>query len=392
MESSVSNLSALAILDGDSLRYQSSAGGAVRQHAMVWNPEAVTEVLGRKRLQSWLGGAAPETTLTFFDISEGDFRRQRLVRGMVTRTTLDGSEREIVQEEEWDEGASAPTATTWYETSGARAAVRTVVRQLGVEIEIVRVTAAELEATQIEPSFDIIKRSMVSCPGFPTPASRMEAVTLAIDFPGPLPAGSMDGPNQFEISRNRESIELRLTRAAARRQTLAPAKRDVFLKPDRFVQSDAKEIRAVADSLRGAIRKDRWVLARSVAAWVDAHITKKGMEHGYSSALDVYRSRAGDCTEHSLLATAVLRAAGIPARPVVGLAFSEQDQAFVGHMWLEAYVDEWRTLDALNLGLDPIRIRVHAPESSEGLGERDLMRAYGVMAGVKVRAIDHRAR
>jgi len=61
-------------------------------------------------------------------------------------------------------------------------------------------------------------------------------------------------------------------------------------------------------------------------------------------------------------------------------------------MWVEAYVDQWRTLDALNLNLDPIRIRVYAPESSEGLGERDLMRAYAMMAGVKVRAVDHRAR
>jgi len=134
------------------------------------------------------------------------------------------------------------------------------------------------------------------------------------------------------------------------------------------------------------------VLARAVASWVDRRIVHKGMEHGYSSAIDVYNSRAGDCTEHSLLTTAVLRAAGIPARPVVGLAFSEPDKAFVGHMWVEAYVGQWRTLDALNQGLDPIRIRVYAPQSSEGLGERDLMRAYGVMAGVKIRAVEHQAR
>ena len=137
---------------------------------------------------------------------------------------------------------------------------------------------------------------------------------------------------------------------------------------------------------------DTWVLARTCAAWVEDHITRKNMEQGYASALDVYRTRTGDCTEHSLLTTAILRAAGIPARPVVGLAYSERDKAFVGHMWVEAYVDKWRTLDALNLNLDPIRIRVYAPESSEGLGERDLMRAYAIMAGVKVRAVYLRAR
>jgi transglutaminase-like putative cysteine protease len=166
----------------------------------------------------------------------------------------------------------------------------------------------------------------------------------------------------------------------------------VFLRPDRFVQSDAPALRAVADSLRAATRAKGWALAHSIAAWVDGYITHKGMEHGYASALDVFRSRSGDCTEHSLLTVAVLRAAGIPARPVVGLAFSESDGAFVGHMWVEAYLDEWRTLDALNLNVDPIRIRVYAPDSNEGLGERDLMRAYGAVAGVKVRAIDSKAR
>jgi hypothetical protein len=120
---------------------------------------------------------------------------------------------------------------------------------------------------------------------------------------------------------------------------------------------------------------------------VNGHIVNKGMEHGYASALDVWRSQAGDCTEHSLLAVALLRAAGIPARPVVGLAFGESERAFVGHMWVEAYVGEWRTLDALDLRLDPIRLRVHAPASSESLGERDLMRAYGAVAGVTITAI-----
>ena len=261
-----------------------------------------------------------------------------------------------------------------------------------MEIEITRVTAAELEATQIEPSFDIIKRSMVPCPGFPTPASRMDTITLILEFPGTLPPESMTGPNQLEIERGGKAITLKLTRTPAENETISPEELEVFLRADRYVQSDAPELKAVADSLKAATRSDPWVLARAIAAWVDGHISKKGMEHGYSSAIDVYRSRAGDCTEHSLLTTAILRAAGIPARPVVGLAFSEPDKAFVGHMWVEAYVNGWRTLDALNLGLDPIRVRVYAPKSSESLGERDLMRAYGVMAGVKVRATEHASR
>jgi hypothetical protein len=392
LESSVSNLSTTATLKDDSLIYVSSAGGSTRRRALKWNPDAVTEKVARGRVGSWLDGKEAETTVTLFDISEGDFRKQRLVRGDKKKVPLGTKEVEVIEVEEFDDGASTATSTTWYQADGAHEPLRTLVRQLGVEIEIIRVSAAELEATTIEPSFDIIKKSMVPCPGFPIPASRMESVTLVLDFPGTLPPESMSGPSQLEEKRVDGSVTLKLTRGPSEKETVDDARRDVFLKPDRFVQSDLRELRAVADSLRSATRSDPWVLSRAVASWVDGYIVHKGMEHGYSSAIDVYKSRAGDCTEHSLLTTAILRAAGIPARPVVGLAYSERDKAFVGHMWVEAYVDRWRTLDALNLGLDPIRIRVYAPQSNEGLGERDLMRAYGVMAGVKIRAVEHQAR
>jgi len=140
-----------------------------------------------------------------------------------------------------------------------------------------------------------------------------------------------------------------------------------------------------------AAHVDGWPLARAIAQWVNQYITGKGMEHGYASALDVYRTRSGDCTEHSLLTVALLRAAGIPARPVVGMAFGEAEHAFVGHMWVEAYIDRWRTLDALDMRLDPIRLRVYAPTASESLGERDLMRAYGAIAGVSVTALESKS-
>ncbi|HEX6789718.1 MAG TPA: transglutaminase-like domain-containing protein [Candidatus Krumholzibacteria bacterium] len=392
MQSSVSNLSAVATLKGDSVYYETTAGGSMRRRTLAWKKDAMTEALARERVAHWLESAAPETTITLFDVAEGDFRTQRLVRGKRMNLPVGKIERDVIQVDEYDADAQTPSSSTWYDAVGPHDPERTLVSQLGVEIEILRVSAAELEATQIEPSFDIIKRSMVPCPGFPIPASRMETVTLVLDFPGTLPPASMTGPNQLEVQRAEHAITLKLTRSSAGTITIPEDQQAVFLRPDRFVQSDAKEIKAVADSLKAATRSDTWVLARACAAWVDGHISKKGMEHGYASAVDVYRSRAGDCTEHSLLTTAVLRAAGIPARPVVGLAFSEPDKAFVGHMWVEAYVNGWRTLDALNLGLDPIRIRVYAPASSESLGERDLMRAYGTMAGVKVRATEHQSR
>ena len=56
----------------------------------------------------------------------------------------------------------------------------------------------------------------------------------------------------------------------------------------------------------------------------------------------------GDCTEHSLLSVALLRAAGIPARRVDGVVYMVNEDgvpALYWHEWVEAYVGEWTQLD-----------------------------------------------
>lgn len=382
VESSLSNFTANAVLDGDSVRYESRVGGATVKKAFLWDPAAVPEAVASERVRAWLAGAAAETTVVLFDVSEGSFRKARMVRGAATKI---GSVR-VTTVDEFDEGAETPSSTSWYDDAGDVA--RTVVRQLGIEIEIARVTQEELAKVEIEPDFDIIRQSMLRCDNFPTPVAAVDRVALRLEFPGAPPVASMNGPNQKERSRDGRSLVLVLSRETVNHQTVTKPELAAFLKSDRFIQSDYPSIRVVADSIRAATHLDGWPLARAIAQWVNEHIADKGMEHGYASALDVLRSRSGDCTEHSLLTVALLRASGIPARPVVGLAFGESERAFVGHMWVEAYVDGWRTLDALDLRLDPIRLRVHAPASSESLGERDLMRAYGAIAGVSITALD----
>jgi hypothetical protein len=280
MESSVSNLRASAVLVGDSLRYESSAGGSTHRRMLAWDPAAATEMQARERVRVWLAGAAPETTVTMFDIADGGFHRQRLVRGAAERQTIAGAERDLTVVDEYDDDAARPTSTTWYAGDGEE--LRTVVRQLGVEIVIERVTADELAALEIEPGFDIIRQSMVRCEGFPTPVSRLERVTLLLEFASPPPPESMDGPNQVEVSRDGRSLRLTLTRKA-QRVAADRADLDIFLRPDRFVQSDDAVLKTVADSLRAATGTEGWPLARAIAAFVNRHIVHKGMEHGYDS-------------------------------------------------------------------------------------------------------------
>ena len=80
------------------------------------------------------------------------------------------------------------------------------------------------------------------------------------------------------------------------------------------------------------------------------YVTKKDLSVGYATAAEVAASRQGDCSEHAVLAAAMCRAVGLPARVVVGYAYvpeiAQLEHVFVGHAWIEAYVGEkWMPLD-----------------------------------------------
>jgi len=74
------------------------------------------------------------------------------------------------------------------------------------------------------------------------------------------------------------------------------------------------------------------------------------------TAAQVLESGSGDCTEHTVLTVALLRAAGIPSRAVVGIIlvkkYNGDRDRFVFHMWAESYYrDRWRLVDSTRPGL-----------------------------------------
>ena len=79
-------------------------------------------------------------------------------------------------------------------------------------------------------------------------------------------------------------------------------------------------------------------------------ITTKKLGVGFATALETARQKAGDCTEHAVLAAALARAAGIPSRVVIGMAYADAfcglgGKQFLYHMWTEVYVGEWLPID-----------------------------------------------
>jgi transglutaminase-like putative cysteine protease len=115
-----------------------------------------------------------------------------------------------------------------------------------------------------------------------------------------------------------------------------PADLARYLQPEPFIESDAPEIRAEAERMvAGAtgVRARAERLTREVNSLVDKKPTVS-----LPSALEVLRTKVGDCNEHTALFVALARSIGIPARINVGVAYVRG--AFYYHAWPEVYIEE----------------------------------------------------
>jgi hypothetical protein len=114
-----------------------------------------------------------------------------------------------------------------------------------------------------------------------------------------------------------------------------------FMQPTAFLQSDHPRIRALAQKLVGGERDARRVVLR-IKDWVYREIAKEATV-SIPSALEVLQTKKGDCNEHAVLFNALARAAGIPAKTVVGIVHLRG--AFYYHAWSEVWLGEWISLD-----------------------------------------------
>jgi transglutaminase-like putative cysteine protease len=88
----------------------------------------------------------------------------------------------------------------------------------------------------------------------------------------------------------------------------------------------------------------RWALAQRVTGFVFDWIIEKDYTVGFASALEVVHHPRGDCTEHGVLAVALLRRLGVPARGVTG--WVGLGELLGLHFWVEVrLLDRWVPID-----------------------------------------------
>ncbi len=138
---------------------------------------------------------------------------------------------------------------------------------------------------------------------------------------------------------------------------LTDVERRRYLSSDAFIQADDVNIQELAQQLaRGHFHLDA---ARAISDWVHSNV-RKTPTLSIPSAAEVLEQRAGDCNEHTVLFTALARAAGIPTRICTGLAWSTG--RFYYHAWPEVWVGMWLAVDPTfgQFPADPLHIRLLA--------------------------------
>jgi transglutaminase-like putative cysteine protease/Fe2+ transport system protein FeoA len=134
-------------------------------------------------------------------------------------------------------------------------------------------------------------------------------------------------------SRSGDVVELRDPESVPEAPPDAPLAE--LLRPEAFLESDAPEIVAEAKTALQGIDGAR-ARAERLVRHVNALLEKRPTL-SLPSALEVLRTRVGDCNEHTVLYVALARAAGIPARIAVGLVYLRG--AFYYHAWPEVWIE-----------------------------------------------------
>jgi hypothetical protein len=113
------------------------------------------------------------------------------------------------------------------------------------------------------------------------------------------------------------------------------------LRAEPLLQADDRAIIQLAVRIAGRERDPR-VVAERINRWVHDSL-QKVITVSVPNALQVLRTRRGDCNEHTQLFTALARAAGIPTRIATGVAYV--DGKFYYHAWPEIRLRDWVAVD-----------------------------------------------
>lgn len=228
---------------------------------------------------------------------------------------------------------------------------------------------------------------------------RAESVTLEIVHRSPR-LGWPDFENggkvgQTVLSQTAERTVLRVDRRRPERLASLADPIDErwqpFLRPNAYLQSDAPEARRLAARIVGS-EEDVLSAALALERWVAENI---GFDLGVVMApsSEVLDNRRGTCTEYAIALTTLARAAGIPARFVMGYVYAAG--MFGGHAWTEVLIGgQWIALDGALVSegpADAARFAFQWSSLENGVGELGVGPGLQLYGQIDLRPLAYRA-
>ncbi len=185
--------------------------------------------------------------------------------------------------------------------------------------------------------------------------------------------------NDFDLaggrqSQNGEVIEIKAERLTRKDTYVLPLKgtgMNKYLEPTMLIQSDDDEIKTLAKNILKE-ETDARKAVNKLYLWVYANIEKKPTL-SIPSALEVVKSKQGDCNEHAVLFTALCRAIQVPARICAGIVYV--NEGFFYHAWSEIFLGRWITIDPTlkQFPADVTHIKFFEGEMEDQLGVLNLV-------------------
>jgi hypothetical protein len=253
--------------------------------------------------------------------------------------TLEGRKLDVTKVKSTNSVAPLVSSTEYLDENGE--AVRTDTN-LGILALKILATTRE-KALADSPAPELMVNTFVK-PDKPIhePRDAKKLVLVASVPDGELPELPNTGSQKVETL-TPTSATVTITSRGAAKAAPAPeadSNNGQYLKATAMANIDDPKVKELAKQAVEKAGNDPAARAEACRRFVYRYIKKKNLDVGFASASEVARNKEGDCSEHGVLLTALLRANGIPARAATGLIYVDDFEGSQGifgyHMWAQA--------------------------------------------------------
>jgi len=244
------------------------------------------------------------------------------------------------------------------------------------------------------PAPELMVTTVVAVQGMPDSSDRLERARYLVRAPGVSDLPFPDSGAQRVHQREDGAVEIDLDAGRGSAASPDELSDEAFSRPSTLVDSADPEVIAFMNRALRRASDAPEARAEALRRAVGSHITRKNFATAFGSASDAVRDRTGDCTEHSVLLAAALRADGIPSRVATGLVHGRfqgaSDGGFAWHMWTQALVDgHWIDLDATRREpFDAGHLLVSTSSLRRGSGEQELSEMLPLLGRLRIQVLE----